>query len=620
MRIVTRLTIAGATIVAALGIAVLPASAETPLALRDARVADGDLTVVVTGTDGATDADIRIGDKNTTSEVTELAPATDAVTDRSVVLVVDTSVSMTERGLSRSRAAVLAFAAEAPPSLRIGLVGFSQQARELVAPTRDRAALRHAVADLWLSKGTSLYDAVAIAVKGGGRHVLVLSDGADTASDVSLSGLLGIERTSKSIVDVVTIGALPDSNSAVQEAVAIAGQGSRYEVSSAAAAAGIFSHVARGAGSEVLIDAHVPAGVYGPTDVEVTVDGRTASMTITLPESTFGSSSGSVALYAALGGCFLALVLLVFFAFDYPVRARNRRQLRELVANYTQVRVREHSDASGDEDSLRTKITRFALAITARVASWRNVGTNLGRQLERAAIPLQPNEWLLICSAIAIVVMVLGAVLTGVLWAAALVGIVIGATAPHAFLSFKASRRRTAFVNDLPDALQLVSSSLTSGYSLPQALDSVVRLGDGPTAEEFGRALVQARLGTPVEDALDEAADRMECTDMHWAVMAIRIQHQVGGNLSEVLGQVAETIRERGRLARHVRGLTAEGRLSAWILSSLPVVLGGFMFLTRRDYIRPLYTETTGQLLLAGGATMMLAGVLLMRKLVKVEL
>lgn len=615
----TRVAVAGATIVAALGIAVLPASADSPLALRDARVADGDLTVVVTGTDGATDATVRIGDKDTTSEVTELAPATDAVTDRSVVLVLDTSISMTERGLARSRAAVLAFAAEAPRSLRIGLVGFSQQARELVAPTLDRVALRRAVADLELSKGTSLYDAVAIALNGERRHVLVLSDGADTASEVSLRALISTERTSKSIVDVLTIGALPDANSAVQQAIAIAGHGTTYDVGSAAAATGVFSHVARGAGSELLISAHVPAGLYGPTDVDVTVDGRTTSMTVTLPESTFGKSGGSVALYAALGGCFLALVLLVFFAFDYPMRSRSRRQLRELVANYTSVRSQPPNSGSGD-DALRTKITRSALAITSRVASWRSVGSSIGRRLERAAVPLQPNEWLLICAAIAIVVTVLVTLLSGQVWAGALVGIVAGVVGPHAYLKFKASRRRTAFLNDLPDALALVSSSLTSGYSLPQALDSVVRLGEGPTAEEFGRALVQARLGTPVEDALDEAAARVDCQDLHWAVMAIRIQHQVGGNLSEVLGQVAETIRERGRLARHVRGLTAEGRLSAWVLGCLPVFLGGFMFLTRRDYIRPLYTERLGFMMLAGGVTLLLAGALWMRQLIKIEL
>ena len=134
-----------------------------------------------------------------------------------------------------------------------------------------------------------------------------------------------------------------------------------------------------------------------------------------------------------------------------------------------------------------------------------------------------------------------------------LAGALLGWLSMHVILSIRIGRRRAAFGEQLPDVLQLIAGSLQSGFSLPQAVDAVVREGSQPAASEFSRALVEARLGADLEDALNRVADRMDSDDLRWTVMAIRIQREIGGNLAEVLRTTVGTIRERAYLRRQVQ-------------------------------------------------------------------
>jgi tight adherence protein B len=183
----------------------------------------------------------------------------------------------------------------------------------------------------------------------------------------------------------------------------------------------------------------------------------------------------------------------------------------------------------------------------------------------------------------------------------------------------KGRRRLRAFEEHLPSALQLVASGLRSGFSLAQALDSVVREGVDPIATELNRALGEARLGMSLEDALDGISDRMESTDFNWVVMAIRIQREVGGNLAEILLNTSAVMRERGRLRRQVKALSAEGRLSAYVLLALPLLMGAYMFAVRRAYVRTLYTTGFGIAMLVFAVFLLVMGTLWMRKVVTVD-
>jgi tight adherence protein B len=146
-----------------------------------------------------------------------------------------------------------------------------------------------------------------------------------------------------------------------------------------------------------------------------------------------------------------------------------------------------------------------------------------------------------------------------------------------------------------------------------------VREGQQPITGEFNRALIEARLGVPIEDALEGVATRMKSKDFEWVVMAIRIQREVGGNLAELLTTVAGTLRERERLRRQVKVLSAEGRLSAWILGMLPIAFSVYLLLVRPQYLKPLVAEPMGWLLLGLGVVLLSVGAAWMRRAVKVE-
>jgi tight adherence protein B len=243
----------------------------------------------------------------------------------------------------------------------------------------------------------------------------------------------------------------------------------------------------------------------------------------------------------------------------------------------------------------------------------------LGGKLEAAAVPLKPAEWLLIHVGITIGSGLIFLLVFGGRIVPTLVGLIIGFVVPQTYLSVKESKRIKAFGAGLPDTLQLIAGSLSAGYSMPQAIDTVVREGSPPISTEFNRALVESRLGVPVEDALDGIADRMKSVDFAWVVMAIRIQREVGGNLAEVLTTVAATLRERERLRRQVLVLSAEGRLSAWILAGLPVVFALYLVLVRPDYLEPLITTILGWFLIGVGLILLIVGGFWLRKVVKVE-
>jgi tight adherence protein B len=243
----------------------------------------------------------------------------------------------------------------------------------------------------------------------------------------------------------------------------------------------------------------------------------------------------------------------------------------------------------------------------------------LAERLDLAGIGRTPAEWALFGGCGAIVVgFVLGG-LFGNFPAGIVAGALVAWLGMRYGLTFRISRRRRSFSEQLPDVLQFVAGSLRSGFSLGQGLDAVVREDTQPSASEFSRALAESRIGVELEDALDTIADRMQSSDLRWTVIAIRIQREVGGNLAEVLGNTVETMRERTHLRRHVRALSAEGRLSAYILVALPILIGGWMFLSRRSYLRPLWTSGIGIGMLVASVVLIVVGALWMRKTVKVE-
>ncbi len=204
-----------------------------------------------------------------------------------------------------------------------------------------------------------------------------------------------------------------------------------------------------------------------------------------------------------------------------------------------------------------------------------------------------------------------------------LVGLILGVIAaliPVGVVNYLASRRRKQFMALLPDTLTLLSSTLRAGYSLMQGVEAVSEEVAEPMGLELRRVVTEARLGRPLEEALDGTATRMASPDFAWTVMAIRIQREVGGNLSELLMTVADTMIERERLRRDVNSLTAEGRMSAIVLGLMPVGLAAVMFVLNPDYSGQLIETTLGNVMLVMAIISMLAGFAWMKKIIDIEI
>jgi tight adherence protein B len=314
-----------------------------------------------------------------------------------------------------------------------------------------------------------------------------------------------------------------------------------------------------------------------------------------------------------LAGIMALAVLVLVIAIAWP-QSRARARIDQ-ISHFGPARATPAAEPQAESGP--GGLARSAMRASQQIVKAGGQEARIAVRLERAGIRLRPHEWVLIRVGAVVLGLILGLIMVDVL--GAVLGGIVGFLVTSLFLQIKLSRRVEGFADQLPDGLQLVIGSLRSGFSLPQALDALVRESPEPLASEFGRAVGEYRLGGDLADALERVAARTKNPDLGWAIIAIRIQREVGGNLAEVLQTAVETMRERGRLRRHVRSLSAEGRLSGYILIALPVVIGLFMFLTRREYLRPLYTEPLGILMLLVGGVLLIGGVLWMLRVVKVE-
>ena len=265
-----------------------------------------------------------------------------------------------------------------------------------------------------------------------------------------------------------------------------------------------------------------------------------------------------------------------------------------------------------------TTLARHGVEFTARVLQPSKLLPVLERALEQAAAPVRAAEALFFHVTVVTVVTLLGAAAGGA--GGAIFALVTSVVAPVAVLRIAVARRRRAFQSQLPEALQLVASSLRSGRSLLQGLQALAYEVAEPMASELGRALGQVRLGRPAEDALDDMALRMGSEDARLAVSAVRMQRQIGGNLAELFSNVAATMVARDRLRGEVRALTAEGRMSAIVIGGLPIALGMMMYAIDPDYVSVLFHDPLGQSMLAGAAGLAVGGVVWMKKTMAVEI
>lgn len=552
--------------------------------------------------------------------VTVTQRASSAAVPRSVAVVVGTGSDAAE--LTRSRAAVLAFLTEVPLDVSVGLVSAGEEATVVVQPTTDRTVLQMALNDLEPTEPGALRDAVLAADRllgtEGQRRILL------AAADESAAGGSAAEVREALAASGVRLDVLGDAASGDLGATASATEGTSTSGGGAALeAAG--TALGEGLADQLVLTAALPEGLAGGEhELGLTLGRITSTHTVELaavPVQPPGAVlPGGFRLemwqvYAAVGLIGVG-VLGALLALLVRPRPEPTDLLGEQIGYYGQAAKQRTGPINLPAP---TSITEHAQDIAARaLANNQGLQAKVASRLQGADVDMRPAEWLPVHAVIGLIVGSLGLLLTSGNLVGLILGVLLGLLVPWLVLGVRQSRRMRAFQSQLAETLQLMAGSLQAGLSLAQSIDTIVREGSDPVAGEFRRAVVEARLGVDLEDSLEGIADRMQSKDFKWVVMAIRIQRSVGGNLAELLLNVASTLREREYIRRHVHALSAEGRLSVYVLGGLPPVFLGYLALTNWDYVSVLFFTPLGWVMLGGMAVLLATGVTWMTKVSKV--
>jgi tight adherence protein B len=272
-----------------------------------------------------------------------------------------------------------------------------------------------------------------------------------------------------------------------------------------------------------------------------------------------------------------------------------------------------------------------ALANLNKVVEQRDFGANLSRELARADLRLKVSEYLGIWAGVTVGVPLLMLVFSVFIPTLGnplfvLVGLLIGFMIPRIWLGRRKSGRLNAFNKQLPDTIMLIANALRAGSSFLQAIELVVRESRPPISTEFARVIREVNLGLPFEQALENMVRRVRSDDLELMATAIAIQHTVGGNLAEILDSIAFTIRERIRIKGEIRTLTAQQRLSGYVVGFLPIALAGFLFVAAPGFMDPMFKNPpsimglpAGVVILMFGGLMMFIGFMIIRRIVDIE-
>jgi len=241
---------------------------------------------------------------------------------------------------------------------------------------------------------------------------------------------------------------------------------------------------------------------------------------------------------------------------------------------------------------------------------------SVAEQLQRADLKLRPSEYFMIQVGTGALVALIGYWRWGLLF---LLLFFVGYMIPSFYVRYRISQRLKKFNSQLGDTLTLLSNALKAGYSFAQAIDTVAKNAVAPIGDEFGRAVREMNLGGSPDEALSNITRRIVSADFDLVATAYSIHRTVGGNLAEILDNIAYTIRERVRIKGEIQTLTAQARASGTIITALPILLAAFMFFVTPTYFQPMFGSIIGWILLAIGAFMIFIGNLIIRRIVAIE-
>jgi tight adherence protein B len=546
---------------------------------------------------------------------------------KSVVVAIDRSQSMQGMPFVDAVAAARTFIAGKAAEDRVQVIVFGSAAQALTSfssATIDAdAALRNLTVDA--RKGTALYDAVASAAESSAaegspaRVLILLSDGDDSSSRAGVEHAISAATDAGLAVYAIGIEGRGFDPVPLQRITSETG-GSYYATASTAALADVYTSIAEELARTWQVEYVTAARPGDRIELRASAQGeKSSNVASRIPGSTPLSPKveaspvlgplldhplGPVALGAAVA---LLLLIAAALAFAGKKGAWLTRRLEPHVGESHHVK----AAGAGERLAIAAGLFRATERTFSHMRPWRHVGSLLAR----ADLPLRTVEFFYIASGSSLLVGVVVAAF-GPPSIVVLGGLVGGAVIPYMVVAYKARRRLRAFENQLPDLLITMAASLKAGHSFRQGMQAVIDEDQEPASKEFKRVLAETRLGRPMDAALSEMATRIGSKNFEFVITSVTIQRQIGGSLAGIFDMVADTVRDRQQFARKIKGLTAMGRMSAYVLIGLPFFVLGIITLVNSEYMSPLWHTDTGHKLLIVMLVMMGFGSLVLRKIV----
>lgn len=543
-----------------------------------------------------------------------------------VVLAIDTSLSMRGAPLEGAVAAARAFVLHRTPAQPVAIVTFAGDVRVQQPFTTDPAALSRALSSIHVTgKGSRVLDASleAIGMIRASRvtsgSVVLLTDGADRGSRALEPAVTAAAQAAA--VRFFTVGLKSGSaDFGALNVLAATTSGEFSAATSASDLARVYARLGAQLANQYLIQYRSAAGPHEAVHVEVVVAGfpgkaRAGYATPALdravrapyepdPSARLWASPAAPLLGSLLVGAFLTLGIWVL------LRPRGG-SLRERLDAYVLAAEMRAEDDQAEAAEARSFLARVAGSLRGG-SRWASLKEKF--DIGRIAIPPERAvTWAALATVLCLVAL---PVLIGV------PGVAIALLIPLAgnmLVNRRVAKQRALFAEQLPDNLQVIASAMRAGHSFVGALQVVVEDAPEPARSELSTVIADERMGVPLEDAFATVCRRMESKDLEQVALVAALQRETGGNTAEVIDRVNTTMRERLALRRLVNALTAQGRMSRWVLTAIPVVLLLLLSVINPGYMRPLYHTGIGVVLLTLGAAMVTSGSLVIKRIVNIK-
>ena len=560
------------------------------------------------------------------------------------ILAIDTSGSMKGDPISNAKNAAASFIDNMRDVDKVAIIGFADTVTEYSTFTSDKTVLKKSIESISSEGETSLFDGI---IKGIGmfksvddvkyQYILVLSDGTDTVSAAAADDVVAL--VSSGSIAIYSIALLSNEfNPSDLETIAKAANGALLTTADPEQLINLYSDISKKIRNQYKITFKSSSTNIEKFNVTVSIDSFGIKDSINLEyENPFFTQSGSGAVtntqssqvaaeivildkwwIKGLIYLFIFISVTILLYIISTVMIPGKPGLKDRMDHY--LYNVEDKITSGEIPEKKTRKGLFS-----RLA--RKGKKNTGKpgfaevfevQLRRAGMNIAGSKFMTIhLLAVGISTLLVYIITKNFLLTLAVV--MVATFFPFLFINFKTGQRIKKFNEQLPDTLQLIEGALKAGYSLNQSLTMVISESKPPISEEFKITASEIRMGLSEKDALENMAKRINSELFSWVILAINIQREVGGNLAEIMDIIANTIREKERVLRQIKGLVAEGKLSAYVLIGLPIIMAIALSIMNKEYINVLFTTKIGFLLIGIAVLLMIIGIVWILKIIKIE-